>query len=131
MERTKNTRASRRPQSTGIVIEVNQLIQSEHFGISTLHVLHSRLKTVKAELVALNAELETFMTAGGQVAEDYNSVMENEDVATSVLALLEHHMDRLKVFRRLRWRIRLPPLMGTHQRPQIENLRGLSILQIR
>ncbi|KAH7977060.1 hypothetical protein HPB52_023373 [Rhipicephalus sanguineus] len=45
---------------------------------------------------ALNAELETFMT-DEQVIEDYNSVMEFDDAATSALALLDHHVDRLKV----------------------------------
>ncbi|KAH7939731.1 hypothetical protein HPB52_016736 [Rhipicephalus sanguineus] len=96
MERAKNKRASRRSQSTRIVNEVNQLVQSGQFELSTLHVLHSRLKAVQTELAALNAELETFLTYE-QVAEDYDSVMEYEDAATSALALLEHHMNRLKV----------------------------------
>ncbi|KAH7951977.1 hypothetical protein HPB52_016274 [Rhipicephalus sanguineus] len=92
MKLTKNKRASRRSQSTRIVNEVNQLIQSEQLQLSTLHVLHSRLKVVKTELGALNAELETFMT-DEQVAEDYDSVVEYEDAATSCLALLKHHLD--------------------------------------
>ncbi|KAH7957451.1 hypothetical protein HPB52_019088 [Rhipicephalus sanguineus] len=96
MERAKNKRASRRSQSTRIVNEVNQIIQSDQLELSTLHVLHSRLKAVQTELAALNAELETFLT-DEQVAEDYDSVMEYEDAATSALALLEHHMNRLKV----------------------------------
>ncbi|KAH7961228.1 hypothetical protein HPB52_005970 [Rhipicephalus sanguineus] len=96
MERAKNKRASRRSQSTRIVNEVNQLVQSDQFELSTHHVLHSRLKAVQTELAALNAELETFLT-DEQVAEDYDSVMEYEDAATSALALLEHHMNRLKV----------------------------------
>ncbi|KAH7969708.1 hypothetical protein HPB52_021590 [Rhipicephalus sanguineus] len=96
MERAKNKRESRRSQSTGIVNEVNQLVQSDQFKLSTLHVLHGRLKAVQTELAALNAELETFLT-DEQVAEDYDSVMEYEDAATSALALLERHMNRLKV----------------------------------
>ncbi|KAH7968608.1 hypothetical protein HPB52_010089 [Rhipicephalus sanguineus] len=95
MERAKNKRESRRSQSTGIVNEVNQLVQSDQFKLSTLHVLHGRLKAVQTELAALNAELETFLT-DEQVAEDYDSVMEYEDAATSALALLERHMNRLK-----------------------------------
>ncbi|XP_037517980.1 uncharacterized protein LOC119394747 [Rhipicephalus sanguineus] len=96
MERAKNKRASRRSQSTRIVNEVNQLVQSDQFELSTLHVLHSRLKAGQTELAALNAELETFLT-DEQVAEDYDSVMEYEDAATSALALLEHRMNRIKV----------------------------------
>ncbi|KAH7944609.1 hypothetical protein HPB52_021968 [Rhipicephalus sanguineus] len=96
MERAKNKRASRRSQSARIVNEVNQLVQSDQFELSTLHVLHSRLKAVQTELAAVNAELETFLT-DEQVAEDYDSVMEYEDAATSALALLDHHMNRLKV----------------------------------
>ncbi|KAH7971997.1 hypothetical protein HPB52_004760 [Rhipicephalus sanguineus] len=96
MERAKNKRASLRSQSTRIVNEVNQFVQSDQFELSTLHILHSRLKAVQTELAALNAELETFLT-DEQVAEDYDSVMEYEDAATSALALLEHHMNRLKV----------------------------------
>ncbi|KAH7957584.1 hypothetical protein HPB52_020595 [Rhipicephalus sanguineus] len=56
----------------------------------------ARLKAVRMELAALNAELETFLT-DEQVAEDHDSVMNYEDAATSFLALLEHHMNRLKV----------------------------------
>ncbi|KAH7936317.1 hypothetical protein HPB52_021416 [Rhipicephalus sanguineus] len=96
MEHAKNKRASRRCQSTRIVNEVNQFVQSDQFELSTLHVLHSRLKAVQTELAALNAELEAFLT-DEQVAEDYDSVMEYEDAATSALALLEYHMNRLKV----------------------------------
>ncbi|KAH7951160.1 hypothetical protein HPB52_005883 [Rhipicephalus sanguineus] len=75
MERAKNKRASRRSQSTRIVNEVNQLVQSDQFELSTLHVLHSRLKAVQTELATLNAVLETSLT-DEQVAEDYDSVME-------------------------------------------------------
>lgn len=82
-------RASRRNQCLRTVNDVNTLINSEQFNLSELHVLHSRLHAVKAEL-------ETFMT-DEQVAEDYDSVLEYEDAAIGALAMLEHHIDRLNV----------------------------------
>ncbi|KAH7942973.1 hypothetical protein HPB52_002918 [Rhipicephalus sanguineus] len=53
MERTNNKRAACRSQSTTIVNEVNQLIQSEQFELSTLYVLISRLQAVKADTLGL------------------------------------------------------------------------------
>ncbi|KAH7969809.1 hypothetical protein HPB52_021989 [Rhipicephalus sanguineus] len=96
MERSKNNRASRRCHITGIVYEVNQLVRSEQREVSTLHVLHSQLKAVNVVLAVLNAELAAFITKE-QVAEDYDSAMEYEGTTTSILALLKHHMDRLRV----------------------------------
>ncbi|KAH7944178.1 hypothetical protein HPB52_016739 [Rhipicephalus sanguineus] len=77
--------------------EVNKLIHSEQFEISTLQVLHSRLNAIKAELAALNSEMKTFMTHE-QVEDGYDFVIESEDAAISASALLQHHMDELKVF---------------------------------
>ncbi|KAH7952480.1 hypothetical protein HPB52_023806 [Rhipicephalus sanguineus] len=92
-----------------------------------------RLKAVKAELAAQNAELETFMT-DQQVAEDYDSVMEYDDAATNALALLEHHMGKLKVPSPTSTAhpaatnvTRLQPLLGTHQLPQRGNRRDLNL----
>ncbi|KAH7946988.1 hypothetical protein HPB52_006671 [Rhipicephalus sanguineus] len=64
----------------------------EQAGVASIP---DRLKAVKTELATLNAQLETFLTYQ-QAAEDYNFVMEYEDAATSTLALLEHHTNRLQ-----------------------------------
>lgn len=69
MECVKNKRASRHSESTRTMSEVNEVIIYELFDLSELHVLHSRLQMVKAELYVLNIELKNFMM-DEQVAED-------------------------------------------------------------
>ncbi|XP_077560484.1 venom protease-like [Haemaphysalis longicornis] len=91
----KNKRVSRRAVNTKIISEVDQLLQSQQLDLSALRVFHGRLRASNAALSALNAELEAHLT-DDQAAEDYASVMEYDDAATSALALLEHHMEVLK-----------------------------------
>ncbi|KAH7982490.1 hypothetical protein HPB52_005386 [Rhipicephalus sanguineus] len=61
-----------RAQSTKIINEVNEIPHTGQFDLSTLRVLHSRLKATKSELTVLNAEVEAVMT-DEQAIEDYDS----------------------------------------------------------
>ncbi|KAH7948244.1 hypothetical protein HPB52_019784 [Rhipicephalus sanguineus] len=92
MEHTKNKRASRRSQSTRIVNEVNRRIQSEH-----------RLRAVKTQLAALNAELETLMTD----EQWQKTTISSWNMMTNTLAMLKHHIDMLKAS---------PPTLTAHLR---------------
>ncbi|KAH7985147.1 hypothetical protein HPB52_024292 [Rhipicephalus sanguineus] len=96
MERAKNKRASRRTMNTKIINDVNQVLQSNHFQLSGLRILHGRLGS-NLELKALNNEVESLMT-DDQAAGDYEVIMQYDDAANSTLPLLEQHIDVLKTF---------------------------------
>ncbi|KAL3186869.1 hypothetical protein MRX96_004804 [Rhipicephalus microplus] len=81
--------------NTKIINEVNQALQSNQLELSSLRILHGRLRASNVALIDLNSEFEA-LTVNDLAKDKFEVVMQYDDASNITLALLEHHIDVLK-----------------------------------
>ncbi|XP_037515038.1 uncharacterized protein LOC119391430 [Rhipicephalus sanguineus] len=94
MERLKSKRTSRRSLNTRIINEARALLGDATATIDQLNAIYGRLKANNDELNQINQELESHI-ADEEFEQEYNTVVEYEDNATSVMSELLSKRDRM------------------------------------
>ncbi|KAH6924052.1 hypothetical protein HPB50_010845 [Hyalomma asiaticum] len=88
------TRTSRRSVNTRLINEARALLSDETATADQLNTLYGRLKVNNDELNKINEELESYI-ADEEFVLEYNTVVEYEDSATSVMSELLSRRDRV------------------------------------
>ncbi|XP_049274155.1 uncharacterized protein LOC125759434 [Rhipicephalus sanguineus] len=94
MERLKSKRTSRRSLNTRIINEARALLSDATATVDQLNAIYGRLKANNDELNQINQELESHI-ADEEFEQEYNTVVEYEDNATSVMSELLSKRDRM------------------------------------
>ncbi|XP_070378077.1 uncharacterized protein [Dermacentor albipictus] len=94
MERLRSKQTSRRSLNARLISEARALLSDETATVDQLNTIYGRLKVNNDELNNINEHLESHIV-DEEFEQEYNTVVEYEDNATSVMSELLSKRDRV------------------------------------